>query len=113
MTTIYHTPRCSKSRATLALIRDRGIEPDVVLYLENPPGREAIRSFAEKMGCPILEIIRTGDNLYKELDLGTNPDEESLLDALTAHPSLLQRPIVIHNGKAALGRPPENVLSVL
>jgi arsenate reductase len=114
MTTIYHNPRCSKSRETLALIEDRGIEPSIILYLDNPPDKKTIASLLKKLGLSARDIIRSSEDAYKTLGL-KDPDlsEESLLDALVEHPKLLQRPIVVNGNKAAIGRPPENVLGIL
>ena len=114
MTTLYHNPRCSKSRAALALLRERGVEPDIVLYLDNPPDAAALKAIAGMLGCSIGDLVRTGEALYRDLGLKDKPPSEAaLFDIVAAHPQLLQRPIVIHDGKAAVGRPPENVLSVL
>lgn len=114
MTTIYHNPRCSKSRATLALLQEHGIEPAVVRYLETPPGAAQLKSITAKLGCSIRDIIRTGEAIYRELGLRDKTlSEAALIDIVAAHPQLLQRPIVIHGKRAAIGRPPENVLAIL
>ncbi|MCK7543283.1 arsenate reductase (glutaredoxin) [Marinobacter bryozoorum] len=113
-TRIYHNPRCSKSRQTLALLEDRGLQPDIIKYLETPPTAEELAGLVVAMGCSVRDIIRAKESEYKELGLD-NPglDDEALLRALSEHPKLIERPIVTHNGKAAMGRPPENVLDIL
>ncbi len=114
MTTIYHNPRCSKSRATLALIREKGIEPKVVLYLEDPPDIDTLRSITEKLGCSAIDITRTGDQQYRDLNIAERTiTEGSTIELLADFPALLERPIVLHNNKAVVGRPPENVLTIL
>ena len=113
MTVIYHNPRCSKSRETLALLQQKGIEPNIIRYLETPPDLETLRDITTKLDCSAAEIIRTNEQGYKSLALEEIPDHEASLKLLVEHPALLQRPIVIHNDKAAVGRPPENVLSIL
>ena len=114
MTTLYHNPRCSKSRATLALLRENGVEPDIVNYLNNPPDAAALRDITAMLGCSVRDIVRSGEAVYRELGLADNaPSEDALFDIIAANPRLLERPIVVHDGKAAVGRPPENVLSIL
>ncbi len=114
MATIYHNPRCSKSRATLKLIEDAGITPEVVLYLEQPPDADTLRSVIELLGCPVSDLIRKSEALYRDLGLtDRTPADEEWLRILVNHPKLLERPIVVNNGKAAIGRPPENVLEIL
>ena len=114
MWTIYHNPRCSKSRQTLQLLQDNGIEPEVVLYLENPPSRETLGELLQKLGIGARELMRTGEDAYKELQLKDKSlGDEQLLDAMVQHPILIQRPIVVNDDRAVLGRPPENVLELL
>ena len=114
MTTLYHNPRCSKSRATLALLVENGVEPDIVNYLDNPPDAAALRDITAMLGCSVRDIVRSGEAVYRELGLADNaPSEDALFDIIAANPQLLERPIVVHDGKAAVGRPPENVLSIL
>jgi arsenate reductase len=112
--TIYHNPRCSKSRQTLQLLEDNGIEPEVVLYLETPPTRAQLISLLSKLKMSPRELLRKGEDEYTALNLA-NPEleDEELLDAMVAHPRLIERPIVVSGGKAVLGRPPENVLKLL
>ncbi len=111
---IYHNPRCSKSRQTLALLEEKGVTPEVVLYLENPPSKEAIKSLVKKLGlASAREMMRVKENVYKELNLAAETDEGALIAAMAENPILIERPIVVNGDKAAIGRPPENVLSVL
>ena len=114
MTTIYHNPRCSKSRATLALLEEQGVAPDVVLYLETPPDADEITALTKKLGVNIREIMRSGETVYKELT-AENPDlsEGDLVQMVADNPILLERPIVVNGDRAAIGRPPENVLEIL
>lgn len=113
-TRIFHNPRCSKSRQTLALLEDKGIQPEIIRYLETPPTEAELDSILNLLGLEPRELMRTKEDLYKELGLD-NPelDRQALIGAMAANPKLIERPIVIHNGKAALGRPPENVLELL
>ena len=114
MTTIYHNPRCSKSRATLALLEEHGVSPDVVLYLENPPTTDEIALLTKKLGVGIREIMRSGEAVYKELGAGNPALEDGELTQMVAdNPILLERPIVVNGDRAAVGRPPENVLEII
>ncbi|WP_211825758.1 arsenate reductase (glutaredoxin) [Kistimonas asteriae] len=112
--TIYHNPRCSKSRQTLQLLEEQGINPDIVLYLETPPDRDTLKAIISKLGIPIRELLRTGEQEYKDNTL-KNPalDDEALLDAMVRWPKLIQRPIVVKGNNARIGRPPEAVLEIL
>ncbi|MGI9291825.1 MAG: arsenate reductase (glutaredoxin) [Gammaproteobacteria bacterium] len=113
MTRIYHNPRCSKSRATLALLQEHDIEPEVVLYLESPPDSSTLKQLTEALDCSIHDIMRSGEPVYKELKIGdSEKDEDSLIRFVIENPILLERPIVTHAGKAAIGRPPEKVLTL-
>jgi len=113
MTTIYHNPRCSKSRETLALLEQQGISPEVVLYLQTPPSNETIKTLLNQLGMTSArELMRTKEDIYKELDLKSESNEDALIEAMTANPKLIERPIVIHNDKAKIGRPPESVLEL-
>ena len=111
---IYHNPRCSKSRQTLALLEEKGIKPEVILYLDDTPSVAALTAVIEKLGVTVRDIIRTGEDAYKEQNL-KNPElsDAALLEAMVASPKLIQRPIVIKNDKAVIGRPPENVLDLI
>ncbi|SDJ60067.1 arsenate reductase (glutaredoxin) [Microbulbifer yueqingensis] len=114
MWTIYHNPRCSKSRQTLQLLQDKGVEPEVVLYLETPPDAATLRELLKKLGIDARELLRTGEDAYKELGLKDRDlAEDDLIRAMAEHPKLIQRPIVVKGERAVLGRPPENVLELL
>jgi len=114
MTTIYHNPRCSKSRQTLQLIRDKGIEPDVILYLEDRLSSEEIAKLLNKLGFQSArELMRRGEKAYKDLDLKSESDEAALLTAMANNPKLIERPIVVQGERAVLGRPPENIEKLL
>ncbi|WHP32611.1 arsenate reductase (glutaredoxin) [Trabulsiella odontotermitis] len=113
--TIYHNPRCSKSRETLSLLKEKGVEPQVVLYLETPPDAATLRNLVKMLGMrSARELLRQKEDLYTSLAL-MDPDlpEEALILAMVEHPKLIERPIVVHNGKARIGRPPEQVLEIL
>ncbi|MBB3167807.1 arsenate reductase (glutaredoxin) [Simiduia aestuariiviva] len=113
MTTIYHNPRCSKSRETLALLEAKGITPEIVRYLETPPSAAQIKTLLRQLGLSARALLRTGEEAYKTLNLAdTGLSEQALIDAMAAHPKLIQRPIVVHGSKAAMGRPPEAVLEL-
>lgn len=113
--TIYHNPRCSKSRETLALLEQRGIEPNVVLYLQQPPDVATLRQLVQSLGLSsVRALMRTKEEEYQALGLDDPAlSEEARLTALAAHPKLMERPIVVAQGKARLGRPPEQVLEIL
>ncbi|MEJ8568987.1 arsenate reductase (glutaredoxin) [Wenzhouxiangellaceae bacterium CH-27] len=111
---MLHNPRCSKSRATLALLQDRGIEPDLSLYLETPPTREELQTILQQLGMKPIELVRKGEAEFRELGLGEpGVSDDRILDAMIEHPRLIERPIVLANGKASIGRPPESVLDIL
>lgn len=112
--TIYHNPRCSKSRQTLKLLEEQGIEPEVVLYLENPPSKAELKGVLKKLGIAPRDLLRKGEDAYKENNL-SDPglSDAALIDAMITHPKLIERPIVIKGDKAVLGRPPENVLNLV
>ena len=112
--TILHNPRCSKSRNSLALLKEQGIEPDVRLYLENPPTEDELTSILEMLAIPAKDLLRRGEPEYKELGLGNqNFSEQKLIQLMIKHPKLIERPIVIAGDKAVIGRPPEQVLNLL
>lgn len=112
--TIYHNPRCSKSRQTLELLKDRNIEPTVVLYLETPPSTDEITKLLDQLGISARQLLRKGEDVYKENNLNDDSlSEDQLIQAMHDFPKLIERPIVVANGKAALGRPPEQVLEIL
>lgn len=112
--TIYHNPRCSKSRATLELLRERGVEPTVVEYLKDPPTVEELDRILRLLGREPRELMRPKEAAYAEAGLDDPTlDRAALLAAMVAHPSVIERPIVVTDDKAAVGRPPESVLAVL
>lgn len=111
--TIWHNPRCSKSRQTLALIQDQGFEPVVVDYVSTAPTKEDITNVLNMLGITAIDLMRSGDARFKDAGLSKNDPSEILIDAMVAQPILIERPVVIYNGKAALGRPPESVLAIL
>jgi len=111
---IYHNSRCSKSRGTLELLQARGIEPEIVNYLDTPPSVDELRSLLRLLGMTPRQLLRTGEAEYKELRLDDPAlGDEALLQSMAAHPKLIERPIVVADGKAAIGRPPEAVLAIL
>lgn len=112
--TIYHNPRCSKSRQTLALIEDAGVTPTIVKYLDDNLTVDELRDLLQKLNMKSpQELMRKGETIYKSLDLKSETNEDTLLEAMVAHPKLIERPIVVSGGKAVLGRPPENVNALL
>jgi arsenate reductase len=115
MVSIYHNPRCSKSRETLALLQEKGIEPEVVLYLDTPPDVQTLKAVLKKLGMgSARELMRRKEDLYKELNLAdVQLSEEQLLRAMVDHPKLIERPIVINGEQARIGRPPEAVLEII
>lgn len=115
MVSIYHNPRCSKSRETLALLQERGIKPDVVLYLETPPDVPTLKRLLKQLGMhSARELMRRKEDLYQELALADSAlSEAQLLQAMVDHPRLIERPIVIKGEQARMGRPPEAVLEII
>jgi arsenate reductase (glutaredoxin) len=112
--TIYHNPRCSKSRETLKLIEARGIEPNIVEYLKTPPSSAELKAILKKLELKPQDIIRKGEPLYAELGLKDRKlDDDALIALLVKHPILIERPIVVAGSKAAIGRPPESVLKIV
>lgn len=111
---IFHNPRCSKSRATLELLRQNGVEPEVILYLENPPDAQQLGSILAMLGMRARDLIRKGQSEYKAMGLeNTQLSDGQLVEAMVEAPILIERPIVMANGKARIGRPPESVLQIL
>lgn len=110
---IWHNPRCSKSRQTLELLKIQGIEPQIVEYLNQAPSLEDIESVLIKLGLKPRDMMRKGEAVYKELNLKNVDDDDALIKAMLDHPILIERPIVITGQKAAIGRPPENILDIL
>jgi arsenate reductase len=112
--TIFHNPRCSKSRATLALLQERGLDPAVRLYLEEPPDAAELRAILKKLGIPARRLLRTGEPEYREQGLADESlGEDALIAAMAATPKLIERPIVIAGRRAAIGRPPTAVLEIV
>ena len=112
MTVIWHNPRCSKSRETLALLQSRGLAPETRLYLQDPPTEAEIRAALEALGRPAIGLVRTGEAAFRDLGLSRDSDDSTLVAAMAAHPALIERPLVLHGGRAALGRPPEALLAL-
>jgi len=113
-TTIYHNPRCSKSRQTLALLEERGIAPRVVDYLKTPPSAAELKTILKQLGLRPRDLMRKGEPLYAELGLKDRDlDDDALIALMVANPILIERPIVVSGGKAAIGRPPESVIRIL
>ena len=111
--TIYHNPRCSKSRNTLALLREKGVEPEIVLYLETPLTEPQIRDLLAKLDINAADLVRRGEAEYQQAGLGKDSSVEDYIAAMAAYPRLIERPVVVCGSKAVLGRPPENVLGLL
>ena len=112
--TIYHNPRCSKSRATLELLRERGIEPGIIEYLKDPPTTAVLEDLLRRLGLEPRDLMRRKEPEYAELGLDDpGLSRAALIDAMVTHPRLIERPIVVKGGRAALGRPPESVLEIL
>jgi arsenate reductase len=110
---IYHNPRCTKSRQTLALLQENGVEPEIVLYLENIPTTEELKDLLSKLAISPIQLIRKGEAAWKENYKGKELSDEQIIEAMIAHPKLIERPIVVKDNKAVLGRPPENVLELI
>ncbi|NWA29869.1 arsenate reductase (glutaredoxin) [Pseudomonas gingeri] len=112
--TLYHNPRCSKSRGALELLQGRGLTPSVVLYLETPLDAAQLKELLGKLGIGSRQLLRTGEDEYKQLNLAdTQLSETQLIAAIAAHPKLMERPILVAGDKAIIGRPPENLLEIL
>ena len=111
--TIYHNPRCSKSRAALALLRERNVPLRIVEYLKEPPTRTELAALRTQLGLAPVEWIRKSEAEFKQAGLSTQSSEAALLDAMAEHPVLIERPIVVCGKRAVIGRPPERVLELL
>lgn len=112
--TIYHNPRCSKSRQTLELLKEKKIEPEVVLYLDNPPSKDEISKLLSILGINPRELLRKGEDEYKTHNLKDQTiSDQKIIEIMSKNPKLIERPIVISNNKAIIGRPPENVLKLI
>ena len=111
---LYHNTRCSKSRGALELLNARGLEPEVVYYLETPPSPAELRELLRMLGTGPRGLLRIGEPEYAELGLGDpSLDDDALIAAMAAHPKLIERPVFVHDGRAVIGRPPERVLELL
>jgi arsenate reductase len=110
---IYHNPRCSKSRQSLALLRESGAEPEVIEYLKTPPNKTALRDLLEKLGMAAHDILRTKEDPFAACGLSPKSTEAEILAAIVANPILLERPIIVKGNRAVIGRPPENVRELL
>nr|WP_174819986.1 arsenate reductase (glutaredoxin) [Ruegeria arenilitoris] len=108
----WHNPRCSKSRAGLALLQDRGAEVTVRKYLEDAPSADELRAVLSRLGIPVIQMMRRGEARFKELGLSQETPEEALVQAMAENPILIERPVGITADKAAIGRPPENLLTL-
>lgn len=112
--TIYHNPRCSKSRQTLQLIEDSGVSPDVILYLDTPPSATELKGLLKKLGINPRQLLRRGEQAYKDNNLADESlNDTALIEAMVEFPKLIERPIVVKGRQAVLGRPPENVNALL
>lgn len=112
--TIYHNPACSKSRQTLALLQEHGIEPEQRLYLKTPLNKEEVHHLIKALGSDVRQLLRDTEAEYQALGLANAAlSEEALIDALVQNPRLLQRPVVVKGARAVIGRPPENVLQLI
>ena len=110
---IYHNPRCSKSRQTLALLQANGVEPDVVLYLDNIMTAGELRGLLAKLGISPMQLVRKGEAVWKEKYKGKELSDDQVIEAMIANPTLIERPIVVKDQLAVLGRPPENILELI
>jgi arsenate reductase len=111
---MYHNPRCSKSRQTLALLQERGIEPQIIEYLSQPPSKSQLKKILSLLGMQPRDLMRKNEAQYKDNHLDDpSLSKDQLIDAMIQHPKLIERPIVVVGEKAALGRPPENILEIL
>jgi len=111
--TIYHNPRCGKSRDTLALLRERGVEPTVVEYLKTPPGAAELRAILDKLGMKPEALLRKGEEVFKTQFAGRVLSDAEWIDAMVANPILIERPIVVRGTRAVIGRPPQRVVELL
>ncbi len=111
---LYHNPRCSKSRGALELLQARGLEPQIIRYLETPPSAQELRVLLDQLGIGPRQLLRSGEEEYRALNLAdTTLDDERLIEAMATHPRLIERPILVAGDKAVIGRPPEKVLELV
>ncbi|MEP2026816.1 MAG: arsenate reductase (glutaredoxin) [Reichenbachiella sp.] len=113
MTKIYHNPRCTKSRQALALLEEKNEAIEIVEYLKSQPTKEEITNLVSMLSIKPLELIRKGEKIFKAEFKDKELSDEQWIDAMVAHPILIERPVVVKNGKAAIGRPIENVINIL
>ncbi|RFN58384.1 arsenate reductase (glutaredoxin) [Marixanthomonas ophiurae] len=113
MTTIYHNPRCSKSRQTLQLLEDKKEELDIVKYLEQPPTKAELKRILELLNIKPIALVRKNEQIWKDNFKGKEVSQDEIIDAMIKNPKLIERPIVVKGNKATIGRPPENVLTIL
>jgi arsenate reductase len=114
MVTIFHNPRCSKSRRSLELLEARGIKPNIVEYLKQPPSAAELKAILRKLGMRLRDLLRRGEARYAELGLEDRDlSDDALVELMVENPILIERPIVVSGGKAAIGRPPERILEIL
>ena len=111
---IYHNPRCSKSRQTLQLLREAGIEPTIVEYLKTPLAKDQLRNISQLLGLRPKDFVRKSESDFKDNDLSKSiEDDNKIIDAMSLFPKIIERPIVVSGGKAVIGRPPENVQKLI
>ena len=111
---IYHNPRCSKSRQTLALLEEKGVILEIIEYLKTPPNQQTLKEIINKLDIAPIDLMRKSEPIYKKLNINKeSKDIQSLLDVMVENPILIERPIVVANGKAVIGRPPESVLDIV
>src|SRR5699024_1686589 len=111
---LYHNPRCSKSRGALELLQERGIEPEIVRYLDTPPDAAALRALVKQLGMAPRDLLRKGEDEYQALGLADSAiGDDAILQAMAAHPRLIERPILVRGERAVIGRPPERVLALV
>ncbi|HEX5677620.1 MAG TPA: arsenate reductase (glutaredoxin) [Alcanivorax sp.] len=112
--TLYHNPRCSKSRQALALLEENGITPTIVKYLETPPDADTVRTLVKKSGLERAhDLVRDKEAEYKEAGLNKDADDDTVINAIARYPKLLERPVLVHGDRAVVGRPPEKVLELV
>ncbi len=110
---IYHNPRCRKSRETLELLQDKGVDPEIILYLQTPPNKQELKEILSKLGISPARLIRKGEPIFKEKFKGKDLTDAQWIDAMINYPKLIERPIVINGNKAVIGRPPVNILQLI
>ncbi len=111
--TIYHNPRCSKSRAALELLRARGVEPNIVEYLKTPPSKEQLLAILDMLGIRAPDLARRNEEAWRQAGLDDESTDDAIVDAMVSHPVLIERPIVVRGDRAVIGRPPENVNALI